>query len=410
MAYSNMKKYVILSFSIGNIGGAQIYNRNKMIYAKNLGYEVFIFSLEEAQVYIEDFKKYKELVNADLKISPIITSKKKIKKMTDWFLKKIVYEKDDEVFIESQTTEMALWGEVFAKSSEGKNFCYLLGETFNDVHMSEIRFFEYKRKRGELAFIKDTIMDNLFFRFPQSADYKAVSLPAVCANSVDDIEMPKHLKIDLNRINIAIVGRTSKPYVSKAVYTVVEIARKYNKSQFHIFVIGGGTKVAENELEKIVVNAENVELSITGYMYPIPESMIRKMKLCVAGAGSATAICTYSPTISMDVIKCEALGVLGLDTMDTVVGENASKMNIYDYIEKILFLDFLKGKKFNYPPQTTKERICKVLSTHFEYYKKAIDIKEYYSFEKRYSIREIILKVAYIFGGKRGVMFLKRIK
>lgn len=405
-----MKKYIILSYCIGNIGGAQIFNRNKMKYCQAKGDKVFIFSAVEMPIYIKDFEKYKKLIKNDLRISPNIMPKSKKKEVIEWFKRCIEYKCGDEIFIESQTIEMALWGEYFAKACNSKNFCYLLGEDFNDVHKAEFLFLDFKRKRRELAFIKNNIMDDLFSKFLDETNYKAISLPAICANSVENIELPDGFVMNTKAINVAIVGRVSKPYVEKGIRTVVKIAEKHRENYFVITVIGGGTRDNIDKLYAIIEQINNVSLKVTGYIYPIPEKMIQLMDLCIAGAGSATAICTYCPTISVDVIKCEALGILGLDTQDTVVGDNLAIMSMYDYIENILFHDFLKGKIFNYPPQPTRERIDMVLDSHFEYYSKSVQEKVYYMFNSQYSIRRIIFKIVYGLAGTKGVIDLKNRK
>ena len=82
----------------------------------------------------------------------------------------------------------------------------------------------------------------------------------------------------------------------------------------------------------------NIHLIITGYMYPIPESLINNIDLFVSTAGSS--ICSYRyhrPTIMVHPSTGEPVGILGLDDMKgKTMYDVMSDVSIYDCIDRTL--------------------------------------------------------------------------
>ena len=51
-----IKKYIFFTFGISNIGGAELYMRQKLLYVKSLGFEpLIIYVKRTGPVYINEF-------------------------------------------------------------------------------------------------------------------------------------------------------------------------------------------------------------------------------------------------------------------------------------------------------------------------------------------------------------------
>ncbi|MBQ5590616.1 MAG: hypothetical protein IIU65_02945, partial [Clostridia bacterium] len=156
------KKYVLLASFIINIGGGQIYCKNKSEFCQSAGYETYVFSTKYGKIEIEALKKYADLICEELSLNPHCLSNKKIESVLDWICKRIDFKSEDEIVIESHTPYLAVWGELLSKKIGAKHLVYLLGEDFAGIEKYVVDFLKFKYNRKELACITEEVMKKLF--------------------------------------------------------------------------------------------------------------------------------------------------------------------------------------------------------------------------------------------------------
>ena len=328
-----MKKYVILSPGINSVGGAQIYIRNKMIYLRENKWDVFIFYYLNHKVYIDDLKEFKDCIH-QLSAPPSYYNKQTTKKIINTICERIGY--GDDIIIESHTICTALWGELIAQELNAKHLVFLLQEIFPRCNIEVFRFLDYKHKRKELVGINKESLRHLFLGYKSVADEEAYSLVAACNNSVEYVNSYENFIDEASDVNIVCIGRCDKNYVLKCVCETNKFCEIYPQKRVNL-IIAGGCK-DNNVLENLAMcaKADNLNLSITGYIFPIPQQLLEQATFVVAGAGSARCAAAIPVlTISMDV-EGSPIGMFGIDTKSTIYSDNNNDKSLIDYYCKII--------------------------------------------------------------------------
>ncbi|HRU98903.1 MAG TPA: hypothetical protein P5092_15895 [Ruminococcus sp.] len=397
-----MKKYIIITYVIGNMGGAQMYCLNKYKFCKQKGYQVFLFPSEfRPNIYINELESCSEKPFEEFSYPPRCYSKRSIRSIISRFLRIIDYKKEDEIIIESHTVNTAQWGEILSEEVHGKNFIFLLAENIETQCIDELSFLRYKYSHRHLSCITKETMQKLFSDLSLE---DCIGLGAICGNTVQDVNVPKEiekLNIKETDIVIGIVGRLTKPYVSVGLKKVIETSKKHLNKQFKVIIIGGAIEdTAEQELYNMVRDQTNVSVFITGFIYPIPLNLLKLSQVCLSSAGSANAIYQYVPTISIDAYTYEAIGVLGYNTDSTLTKNNSFTSSIEEYLENILFGNFLNSHDFYIIPEKSFDE--KTVNQRLDEHLRFVDNMrqaDYYNFERKCSIKERLIKTLYSIGG-----------
>ena len=96
-----MKKYIILFNTIAGMGGGQMYVRNKLVYMKSKGWDVYVVSWFSGEILIPEFKSYKELVFKEMTLPPMTLKNKEV----NYYIEKIIYltdiKENDEVIVDA---------------------------------------------------------------------------------------------------------------------------------------------------------------------------------------------------------------------------------------------------------------------------------------------------------------------
>lgn len=371
------KKYIHLLLAITSIGGGQLYAYNKAIFMTNKGYKCYIISAyKDDEICIDYLKQFKDYIFEELNYDPNIFNNKKVQKVLTKIVEKIGYA--DEYIIESGTPMCALWGELLAKKMNSKHIIYLLSETTYLVSTDYHPFFYFKLNRGELAGINKTSIP-LLFQDPNMIDSKKNKyLTAILDNRPIDIESKFINDLPNSSITITSIGRLEK---NNALIIAQEISKFVNdhlNDSFNVIFVGGSDNLDRiNEIKTKFINLDNVNLFMSGTMFPIPKSLFRKTDVFVSSAGSATiSYIEEKPTISVDVTDGYAIGVLGYTTQNNTYRLNEPKVEISILLEKIIYENFLDNKKFI---QKNNINISDKFMEHIEFIEKSNKSKEYYN-------------------------------
>jgi hypothetical protein len=200
-------KYIFLNNTLSNIGGAQLYIKNKLKYLKCKSWDVYIFqSRNSGEILIDELKKEPHYVFEHLKYPPNHFTKHTRNKVIVEIISQINIDENGIAVIESHNLSTAQWGELLAKELRCKNFIYLLGEGFNNTNKQLLDFFVFKHQRRELAGTSKESLGLLFSDYYKLLDNEEYFLKAVSAEEiVQDISVPIIESIERADIIVQIV-------------------------------------------------------------------------------------------------------------------------------------------------------------------------------------------------------------
>lgn len=371
-----MKKYIILTPSIVMMGGAEEYVNRKVEYLKKQGIEVFVFSSRRGKVILDFLTEYSSEIITSLGLPPYDYSKRYCNKMIALLKNKILYSTDDEIMIESTATSLCMWGEIFAKSVNAKHICIILQEKHNyPMYFQEYLLFKYNRH--ELYGINKNSITQMFSLIP--GDYEQRYINAPCNDVIRDVDTNVIKKLSKADYNICSIGRLDKNFVIYGVNEVVFFAKNHLDLTFNLVMIGGGEASRVSEIKSIVSKQKNINLIITGYLYPIPAVLMHRMDCFYSSAGSSRVSADLGkPTISMSA-DGDPLGILYYTTMQTLYkDEEYHYISLSEYLEKVLIEKYCE---FNKPIYN------KVLFDKDKEFQRELDLfcvssqKEYYEFK-----------------------------
>lgn len=404
------KRYIIITPNIYEVGGAQIYIRNKADYLMKKGWEVLVLSSRNnGIIMIDELKQYEKYVFQELNIKPYLFAKREEQEAIYNILTILGNDDFNEIVIESHTINLALWGEIVAEKCEGKHIVYLLSESFGKQPEHILNFLDFKHKRRELAGISVNSFELLFKGWKTFEEDEKYSLKAACGNAVNDVKNPLIDKIIKTDVNLASIGRLDKGYVHSMVNEIIKFANSNPNKHIQLILVGDSQDGSvEDKILKDTENVNNLNIVITGRLFPIPENLFEKAEIFIGLAGSARTSVSYGvPTIVLDTRYHQAIGVLGFDTDQSLFGDEcyplsdkiAEVVNNYDYykdVNNIKYSVALVDYLIEY-------------ENHMDFIIKSANSQHYYFIDyKQTNIEEKILKVSLNILGQG--LFLKLIQ
>lgn len=334
-----MKKYVFFASSICNMGGQEQYLNNKSKRLLANGFDVYIFSYANGNVLLNGLKRFKSYINPILRLEPYLYKPCDMEKYLSW-LEHIVKPKENDVYVESTVAPQAEWGELFSERICAKHIIIDLQEQHN--YSQGLRsFLKFKYDRGELFGITSkSIMQILGLECNDDLARKSY-IAAECGGVIQEIDNPIIDKFKSKEINIGSIGRLDKPYVIPMIKDIVSFAKIYCDKSIGLLLIGGGSKEIERFIQSEIEKARNISLVITGYLYPIPERLVRKINCFICTAGSAYETMRYGcPTIVYSMSSYKPLGIFDYTVKDITQEDAVDECEMQDLLEQILFNDF----------------------------------------------------------------------
>ena len=376
-----MRKYIFFTYAVTKIGGSQIYIRNKVNYLKSIGWEVDVFSYQDGNIYIEQLVEFKKGINKELQFPIMYFANKKRKRIFEKLFSTDNIGNHDEVVIESNSPGLATWGEYLASVLKCRHIVYLISEDYQ-TNLSMYNFLSFKNRRKELAAAHIETLHNIFNRYSNNVENSVlVSLKANCTNVVEDVYHPLLENINSNYITIGSIGRLEKPFLKSVLLELKKYFELHNQNQYNLILIGGAPNLLKFQriYSAIFENQDNVNLFITGYIYPIPYKLIKLVDVYISSAGSATLSNRYGrPTISIDSQSFAPIGILGESTLkSTFASPNNKAYNLIDLLDQIL------SNKNQYTNTGTAPSIGQIpeYSSHMEFVEGVLITPEYFKFE-----------------------------
>lgn len=346
-----MKTYVFIIRRICTISGAVQYIYNKTKYLESHGWRVLVFSSMHGPVLVKELNKFSQYIYPSLYYSPSYYRKKVFDNTINGIIKDIGSIKDGECIIESDALPRAVWAEIVASHLRCRHLVFFIREK-HEYNKEMKKFLLFKYNRHELAGItKLSVAQMLGDNNIESREDSHIR--PYCNNVFEDCEDNYSELLDRDAdYTIGSLGRLIKPCVPAIVEGIFTYVHSHPNLRFNIVMIGGAetqdkVKLVEDKIRKILGKCSNVNLIITGNVYPVPMSLINKIDVFVSTAGAAGA--TYHaglPTVTVNPLTGEPVGVIGLDfqtgekTMydsmkDTTIAECIDKAICYR--DKIIF-------------------------------------------------------------------------
>lgn len=389
-----IKKYIFFTPRICNIGGAENYINSKKLWLERNGWRTDVIFYDDGEVLLNGLKNCKHYVK-ELEYYPHCFSIQKQKEIVNNICRCIGNEHKQSIIIESSILVMAIWAEKVASKLGAKNFYYDLQETHSLNNSSIIPFIKFKFRRHELAGIGTNSIHEIMAQC--GVDVPIGNTYRLNANNKRPIEEYDHpfvheVENSYHDYIIGSIGRLEKPFVLPNIIAVINYVKSDSAHRYLLLLIGDCAANNSNrkEIEARCSSVSNLDLMITGYLYPIPIKLIRQCDMCFSSAGSAmvSKICGV-PTISIDSYDLHAIGVLGYTTNNVLYRKDEPILPLKTYLD-----DILKERKY---PKTEPEQQEEVsYESHFEYIDKSNQSKDYFdtssiSFPRNYYLHRLFI-------------------
>jgi hypothetical protein len=335
-----MKYYMILSPGIWDMGGAQMYTRNKLKYLKENSYDVNLFhgGVKGGKILIEDLLEYKKNRYFHLNYPAYLFNERTQEKVLALICKQ-VKATSSEFIIESHSIANSTWGELLAKRLKAKHIIYLLSEKSSIRNKSAYKFFKFKLERKELVGIQEKSIPLLFRGWEHIGVDKSYMLLANCMNVVENISFSKLSKVPDSDYIIGSIGRVNKLFLLNILDDIIAFIKEHKNKSFTLVLIGGepSNSNATKQIKEKFSNIKNVSLYVTGYIYPIPKELILFCDVYISSAGSCYVSNSLGvPTISIDSNDHKPIGILGKTTSNTIFRNNEPQLELPNLLEEII--------------------------------------------------------------------------
>lgn len=371
------KKYIFITPTIDNMGGAQLYIRNKMLYLKDLGWDVNIITTStNRNILIPELVPYKDYYWKRLSYNCYEFSQKQVDSTINDIISRIGISKETQIIVESTCMEEATWAEYLSKQIGAKHLFFSLQESNSATNKGMQDFLLFKHGRKEIAGISPKSLVALFESFHPIDFNAAYQLRAYSNNVEADVDSPIIAEIDKSKYD-AIVGclsRLDKDFVLAGIDGLIRYCNNHKSKQVLLLLLGGAPLSIINAILKRLNDIPNIDVKITGYIYPVPTKLLNLCDVFFSSSGSAR-VCLRSgaPTVAFDANDLKPIGIIGRTTNNSVFrDDNEPPIDFECVLEDIL--DFNKHtKKHN-------SYILKVpdYSSHLEFISLSDKSKDYF--------------------------------
>lgn len=362
----NKRNYIIIGAMGGYISGAPIYYRNKAIYMKSKGWNVYCVSCRGGKVYVEGLEQFIIATLPRLTIKPyLLTPKQQYKIIRD--IIKHIPNAELESVVETGTFYTTYWGELLAEELKAKHTIIYLDEHNVGINKQQADFFKFKYDRMELACISDNAYQDIFAPFWELEKDKAITLPCYCENSLEDIPSKIVQETLKAEITVGYVGRLEKDAFNSLLEGLCLFAKQYPHKSIALNCFGDyGNPRKVYKLRQFLSSYPNIQLYISGFLFPIPKKAVAKCDLCFGSAGSvAVSAKANVPTIAIDVYTNLPNGFRQSPSNREMI-KCQECTTVYDYLRSF-FIDEFRPNIDKYDLQMDSLAFERCLNVHVEF-------------------------------------------
>ena len=372
-----MKKYVFFTFSIYNVGGSQIYIRNKTNYLIQNGWQVFVFSFQTGESVIQELMKYSDFCFKELSYPPYLQSEKKVEKICNKIADIVSCNEADEVIVESNDLYLGVWGEKVASILHARHLLYSLQEKNIILFDSFYHFLKFKLDRKELVGIDDKSLRFLFFSYLPLNNIPIYTLPALSTNVIENVSCNFPIGNVEADHTILVMSRIDKTFIYPLMIELFKYVNEHLDFVYNIWLLGGGSQNQLAKIDEIFRTCKNVNFYCSGFIYPIPFSLLQKADVAIASSGCVKIISRAGiPTISIDANDLMPIGIFGHTTI------NALYRNGEEIVPLQVLLDDIVIKKKYKKKEVECENPIVDYSSHLAFVSSIDKPFAYYDFSK----------------------------
>ena len=335
-----MKKYVILTFNVCNMGGGQLFVLRRALHLKEKGYDVCVITVFDNGVspLKINFDKIPIYNYPELAKTPSLLSKRKQEELISNIIVKIG--NGDEYYLESHTLETIVWGELLSVKLGGRHLAYPLAEPrFNNIHFEPGKtIILQKLSRGELYGNNSRSLEHIFER--KFSDNLFVNIAFDESELKETCNPPIGYNKQKGDYVITTVSRLDKTYIEPFIDDVKKLSLEYPNQRF-VLIIAGGSNTGTREKDLIAKyghsDINNLSIIFTGYITELGKDIFNISDVFVGmGTASINAISQKCVALNIDPSmnnKCS--GIFGVDTTNFAYTENGRIYSIYEKMEEI---------------------------------------------------------------------------
>ena len=332
-----METYVMIARHLGTISGEKIYAYNKLAYMLSLGWRVMYFSGNREQLP-DKLSGCIHRVYPAVSYAPDCYSKGEVRRTVERIAAEIGDAGDAECIIESDAVNRSAWAELVAARVGARHVAFLLQEK-HSYDPETKRFLRFKYDRHELAGINPASV-NMILGDDSVERRDDTVITAYCNNVVEDCEdtVTARLSPEADLV-FGSLGRLDKGCVPAILQGFKAYAASHPEQRIELVLIGGAMRKKRIRwIRREMRECGNIRLTVTGFMYPIPRTLIEKIDLFVSTAGSTDVTYRFHrPTIKVHPLTGEPVGVFGLDDItEKTLFDVKPEMTIESCIERAL--------------------------------------------------------------------------
>lgn len=386
-----VKKYIILTPSIGNMGGAQMYVANKVGFLERKGWSVYVFYFNSfTKILIPTLEPYIQNRVKDMQYGCQYIPKYRLRRDISFISSKIHYNEDD-VIVESQLVNLVGWGEILAEKLHGKHVVNYLEEKIDYSSPPLSNFMEFKLKRHEVLNSSAGILRRGFGESFKEDYLNYTHTQSFFCSNVVDYTKDQPLGIEKADYNILSIGRLDKPYIPKLLSEVKAFASHHPNYRINFMMVGGSNS---GEEEKSIVqffsSQANVNLVMFGYLFPIPINIIKVADVGVSSSNSILVTANQGvPTICIDMYDFDSIGVYGYTTTNKLHESRDDKQSLSEALDSVLFGNLAgSGSRLN----STNQNGDSQFEDDFEYIGNNVQKKVFFDIIGMYSKKKLFIR------------------
>lgn len=374
-----MKRYIFITPTLQNMGGAQLYIRSKMRWLRGNGWLVDVIYAISGKAVIPELQAC-NLCFQETKYPTFYYRARKREKIVEKLCRAVLDKEYDELIIESTVIENSTWGECIAAKIGAKHLLYSLQEDNTTANKSLQEYLVFKHSRKEMAGIVETSLYDCFSTFHPIARDLSYCLKAYQFYPVEDYEskLVDFISQDKRDFVIGSLCRLNKPCVKKIFDDVLLYIKEHSSYKFILLLIGDSPEGDDTRayIETECSQVKNLKLYITGYLFPVPKKLLALVDAGYSTSGSVRIMANEGiPTVAVDGNDYKPIGVMGYDTDNSLFRESEPIIEIKKYFDRILFEKSIEKKSPKKPTQPD-------YSSHFEFLSNSADSKTYFNVSK----------------------------
>lgn len=404
-----MKRYIIIG-TFFDMGGGQLYTRNKVDYLKNHGWQVDVYTGRAGKLLLPEMKEYTKNYYKELSYNPYYISRKRRNKIIDKIIGNNIF---DETVIETSKYNESIWGELIAHKIKAKHVLFNLDEEFPVYDKWEYEYLDFKHKRRELACINPVSMQKLFGKYKIVNKNENYNLNFICRNQISDSNNDIMKDIKKEDINFGCISRLDKGYIMPMFNEVKKFVLKHPEYKISFILVGDSNdKTKRSSIKNLFSDIKNIRLYFMGYLSPIPKALIDFVDYFIGTAGSAVMTAKAGKiTIAVDTTNCTPIGIIDYDVSSGTFSNGDIQISLNDYLEDLIFhTDFKKIKKKLSENQKSSLNYMTEFDNHMKFIDSSEMKKEYFPFEKSAIKKKVLFFLIQIIGFERLLKFKTIVK